>query len=189
MSELQSNTQETITIFPNQIGWGLIIGIALIGVFGAAMMVVTWSEQEWIIIAMCAALGAFGLGFALLLIRKRRKGISNPTLMLSPSGLHLMAGATGVIPWNMIQSLGHLSVKGQHALVLNVEKSAIDVLNQSAAVKTSRKIDAAIGINGITFFQQHLQLPIEVVAELLHQYSVAHGGLPLVADQQHHSSS
>ncbi|ABD53743.1 STM3941 family protein [Jannaschia sp. CCS1] len=178
----QVDTSQRLTIFPRAIGWKMLLGCAAIVAGSLAIVPFAWVDQAWPIVWLSAGFGTFMLVLLVLLIRKRARGTPDPALMLTPEGLHFLTGTVGVVPWRDVRSLGSFAVKGNQALVINVEKAAIARLDQGKFFKTSRKLDAAIGIHGLTFFQQQLELPIPEVARLLHQYSLAHGGPALQPD-------
>lgn len=176
------DTVQELVIFPKPISIGMIVGSFALAALGGVVLPLTWMDQDWFVVGCAVFMLLLGLVLGVLLIRKRRRGNPDATLMLSPRGLQLMTGTTGVIAWRDLKSLGSFSMKGNQALVISIEKAAIDALEQSNFRKQSRKVDAAIGIHRLTFFQQQLEIPIPEVARLLHNYSIAHGGPALQPD-------
>lgn len=179
---MRVDTSQEMVIFPKPIGWKMIAPCFAIALLGAVVIPMAWPDREWGMVVLGAGLLAVGLLIAIMLFRKRNRGAVDATLKLSPEGLHLMTGTTGVIAWPMIKNLGSMSIKGSKALVINIDKAAIDGLEKSRFFETSRKLDKALGIHGLTFFEQQLELPVAEVAHLLHQYSIAHGGPALQPD-------
>ncbi len=175
-------TSQNLTIFPKPVGVSMIIGSIALGLFGAALLPFVYADQEWGLVGGGVFLIMLGAVLGVALIRKRAKGNVDPVLMLSPQGLHLMTGTTGVVPWRDFKSLGSFSIKGNAALIVNIDVAAMARLQQSEFFRKARKVDAAIGIHGLTFLQQSLEIPIPEVAQILHQYSIAHGGPALQPD-------
>lgn len=176
---MQVDTSARLTIFPKPIDWKMLLGSGVIAGLSFAVVPFAWADGAQSIAWMSGGLGASMALMLVLLIRKRARGNPDPSLMLGPEGLHLMTGTTGVIPWAEVNGLGSYAFRGNKALVININKDALAMLEQGKFFKKARKFDAALGVHALLFFQQQVEVPLHDLADMLHDYSIAHGGPPL----------
>lgn len=183
--EVTFDLSEELVIYPGHISVGLIIGMFILGALGAALMYIGLLDNDWLPLGLGFGLALIGFGLAVLLIRKRARVSQNgaePTVKLAPDGLHFYVGAKGRVPWAEVERLSYLTVKGTSMLLVHMSEKRLATLEKSKAFEKAQKLDRMIGITGMSLHQQQLEMPLEVVAELIHQYSMAHGGRPLAVD-------
>lgn len=182
MNTSSIDTQAELSIFPKPIGKSLIVGCLGIIALGGAVIPFAWPDRDWRVIIAGAIVFCAGLGLLVALLRRRARGSPLPSITLSPAGLEFHAGLEGIVPWAAVLRLGSQSIANTPALLIHLDKQTLDALPQGAFFETSRKFDAALGIHSVALMQQQLELPIETVANLLHHYSITHGGPALQPD-------
>lgn len=172
-------TDEQVTIFPRPLGRKLLLGNGVIAVGSLAIVPFAWRDQDYAMAWLALGFGVAILCLVAFMIRHRARGTPIPTLMLSPEGLHLLTGTKGVIPWGRVNGLGSYASRHMRGLVINVDKDALAALEQSAVFKASRKFDAAIGVHALIILEAQSEVPLHDLADMIHDYSIAHGGPPL----------
>jgi hypothetical protein len=179
----QVDVSEPLVICAKPVGMGLLLGCAVIAVICA--LTVWWGVRLGDT-GMVVVAGLLALLFAVLTggLIWRRGQPNTPSLTLSQAGIEVHKGVSGIVPWPMVEGVGGLSVKGQQALIIHVDADVWTQLEQSKTFSTTRKLDQAIGVDGLTFFQQALEIPIAELVQILHAYSTAHGGRPLLTDAE-----
>jgi hypothetical protein len=177
------DVSEPFVIFTKPIGMGLLLGNAVIAVICALTLWWAVRDGETGLVVIASVLAIL---FTLLTggLIWRRGQPNTPSLTLSQVGIEVHKGASGVVPWDMVQSIGAFSVKGQQGMIIHVDEATWPDLEQSKTFATTRKLDQAVGVDGLTFFQQALEIPIPEVMQILHQYSTAHGGRSLLTDAE-----
>ncbi|OAN85057.1 hypothetical protein A8B78_06040 [Jannaschia sp. EhC01] len=173
------DTAQDLVIFPKPIGLRLVLTAIGTIALGAVGLWFALEPFNWLMAVLSGGLGLLGVWMTWAFTVKRAKGNPAPAMMLSPQGLHLLTGVTGVVPWGSINGLGSYNTRGGTGLVINIDKAALAALDQSSVFKAARKFDAAIGVHALIFFQQQVEVPLHDLADMLHDYSVAHGGPPL----------
>lgn len=179
------DTSQELKIFPKPVGFTLIasaIGVVLLGLGGIVLGI---TDQMPVIAVMSGGLAVLGIWMTWAFVRRRNHGRPDATMMLSPEGLHVMTAATGVIPWGAVNGLSSYSTRQMKRLVINVDEAALAALTPSKAFKASRKFDAAIGVHVLIYYQQQVEVPLHDLADMIHDYSVAHGGPPLQPNRPH----
>lgn len=170
------DTRQELVVFPQTLRKRNIALLAGLAILSAVLLPVGWAEANWIMVGLSGFIALLCGGLALRVFRRYRRGTPDPALTLSPQGLYLMTGTTGLIPWTEITGLGLVYVGSNKALVVNVTKGAIGRLEESPFFKASRKLDTALGIHALLFFQTNVEVPLHDLADMIHDYSIAHGG-------------
>lgn len=170
------DTSRDYVIFPQSVRKRDIAIIAGIGALGAVVLPAAWLETNWVMMGSGLCMLSLCGGLAWALARRRARGNPDPALKLSPQGLHLMATTTGVIPWAEVNGLGSVYVGSNKALVINVNEGALAQLKESAFFKASRKFDTALGVHALLIFQTNVEVSLYDLADMIHDYSIAHGG-------------
>ena len=173
------DTSQSLTIFPQAAGLQA-IGVSLLtAVLGGIGIWLGLEQDQWPLSVLTGWLLPLGLWMTWFYARRHRAGNPDPALTLSPEGLRLMTGTTGLIRWGQVNGIGSAQIGGNRALVINVDEAAMAQLDQSRFTKTTRKFDAALGVHALIFFQTQVEIPLHELADMIHDYSIAHGGSAL----------
>lgn len=170
------DTSRELVIFPRAVRKRNIALVGVIGALGVAVLPMAWAEANWVMAASGLFMIALCGWIMWALARRLARGNVNPALKLSPQGLHLMTGTTGLIPWPEVNGLGSTHVGGNKSLVINVNKAAMAQLQEGPFFKAARKFDTALGVHALVLLQTQVEVPLHDLADMIHDYSIAHGG-------------
>ena len=170
------DTSQEMVIFPQAVRMRDIALIGVLAVMGAAVLPVASAESDRVIVGCGLFLLTLCGWLTWALVRKRARGNPDPSLKLSPQGLHLMTGTKGLIPWREVHEVRTVYVGSNKALMIHVRAGATSRLEESPFFKAARKFDTALGIHALMFFQTNVEVPLSDLAEMIHDYSIAHGG-------------
>ena len=176
MPPIPIDPQQPYVIRTGKLGWKyLIVALFCVGLGLAVIPAVDGQPVMIVLGALTALLGLLGL-FAVWRTNFRPRKI---VMTLSPEGLHLHHGATGIIPWPDVLGARQVVMGGRariHYLHISVSPGVIDRLDHSRAFKKMRKLDKALGVDCLLFVETQLSVSIAQAIELLEIYHTAHAG-------------
>ena len=178
MTPIPIDPQQPYVIHIAKLGWKyLITGLFCLGL-GLAVIPIGRAEGEAFLIGFGVLVALIGLLclYAVWLTNFRPRKM---VMTLSPEGLRLHHGVTGLIPWAEVLGARRVVLGGRarvRYLHVSVAPGVTDRLKTTRFRATMRKLDRALGIDRLLFVETQLSVTIAQAIELLEIYQTAHAG-------------